>query len=103
MNNSLSKNLILVAEYAGDRKYTLELDTLLPGYHYHSSIEWWYPVYQKIHSYMTHILPEVSIDPYRKMKLVGAFNKIQLSLTDAASISSLFDVLVIWIKIYNHP
>jgi len=67
---------------------------------YHKSMDWLYPVYQKICNMMDSVTYE-TLDPYSKMLLEDKLDKIQNGLIDVDEVKTLFNKIVEWIKIYN--
>lgn len=67
---------------------------------YHKSMDWLYPVYQKIVGMMDYLTDE-TVDHYSKMLLVSAFEDCRTSIIYGNTTENLFKEIVEWIKIYN--
>lgn len=70
---------------------------------YHESMDWLYPVYQKIATWFRSEERELlkKKDSYAHHLLLEKFNDCSGSLIDAKPISEIFKEIVSWIKIYN--
>ena len=69
---------------------------------YHKSMDWLYPVYQKICKYTGSEKFDLhKTDPYGYEELTTQFNICYERIGDGEDISELFKEIVEWIKIYN--
>ena len=67
---------------------------------YHKSMDWLYPVYQKIIQYCVSDKFN-KLDIYRKMLIEEQEEMISFVLNRGESVQSIFKEIVEWIKIYN--
>jgi hypothetical protein len=67
---------------------------------YHESMDWLYPVYQKIKLFVSS-KEYNDLDNYSKMLLKTHFNIMKTIIAEGESIEVLFKSVVEWVKIYN--
>lgn len=67
---------------------------------FHNSMDWLYPVYQKITKYSDSIEVD-KLDSYTKMQIRTKYLTIRGLVAAAFDIDHIFKEIVAWIKIYN--
>jgi hypothetical protein len=102
--NKILKGNKLIAEFMTEEPEVLAKDLLKAGtlesMQYNSSMDWLYPVYQKICLFRDTLTYKV-LDTWSRMLLNEAESDCSMELAVGNKVLLIFEAVVKWIKVYN--